>query len=186
VVTLSIDWGAQLWAVLGWVLLLGYQVEGALRKTLSRWWLLRSLPLRSEAVLLAELALPLASAWSALAASLLAAGVLHSYGLVGSSQAVWVTLLGFPALLGVALVAAIDVLRQVKSSQVLAGFAPGFSLIGILLAVLAIGVPAGAYWLGIHAWGMQASLATGLMLVVSLAVDYQLWLTAGSFLRDIK
>jgi hypothetical protein len=175
------DWGVQLWAALAWVLLLGQKVEQVLRAALSRWWLLRGLPFRSESVLLAELALPVGAGWLAVLVGLLVTVLVPEL-----SPAAWIMWLAFPAALGVAFAAAADVLRQVKSSQVLAGFAPGVSLLGLLLAMLAIGLPAGLYWLVTSSWGIAVPTGLGLMVIASLAIDYLLWQWAGVLLRDIQ
>ena len=175
------DWGVQVWAALAWVLLLNQKVEQALRATLSRWWLLRGLPFRSEAVVLAELALPVVGAWLAVLAGLLVTALVPSLSL-----ATWTVLLVFPGALGIALAAAADQLRQVKSSQVLAGFAPGVSLLGMLLAMLAIGLPAGIYFLATTSWGLTVPGALGMMLIASLTINTMLWQWAGALLRDIK
>ena len=172
-------WGAQIWLVGLWLLFTAQVAAGALRRDLSRWWLLRSLPFDSDDLLLANLALPVAGVW------LLGLVGLLALGLPSVPYVAVFSLVYFTGAVGAALGGAVDVLRQSKTQRLLTGYVPGLTIIGFLLGALTVVLPGGLAWLALSSWNGSEGFAVGLAAAAGVLVDGVLWLWAADQLRRI-
>jgi len=91
------------------------------------------------------------------------------------SPPVYLAWLFIPAAAGVALGAAIDLLRQANSSRLLMGIVPDLSFVTVLLGCLSLWVPAGVAWFCLVRLSLSPWLGIGLMLAASLALDAGLY-----------
>ena len=173
-------WGTRGWAVVIWSLLVIQQAISPLRKELSRWWLFRQLPVPSDRRTGAVLVLPVVGIWLAGLLALAAAWVLH---LSVSGLGVWLYLVVAPS---VALAAAMDILRQSKTQDLLAGRVPDQTLVTVLLALLIVVLEAGFAWLLLVKWAYPMDLALPLLMAENVGILVALWRTVGSQLRDIR
>jgi hypothetical protein len=173
-------WGAQGWAVLLWMLLVIQTSIQPLRKELSRWWIFRQLPIESSRRSAAVLALPVVKTWLAgLAAFAAAVWTGHTVpGIV-----IWLYLICTPA---VALTAGVDILRQSKSQDLLAGRVPEQTLLTVLLAALVVALNGGAAWMMLVRWAYPLSMAVPFIVAVGVVLVYGLWKDAGSRLREMQ
>lgn len=173
-------WGARAWFIVLWALFVGRQVARHLGRDLSRWWLLRQLPFASGRVVLVDLMLPLTGI------ALTGGGAFVLAWLAGRPFPPVVSWLFIPGAVSVAMVAAIDILRQCKGERLLAGQAPGPSFLLIVLAGLAILLLGGLAWLMVNRWSSPLWISIPVMLVVFTGVDYGLYRLTGSLLRNIR
>ncbi len=131
----------RLFMGLVWVMLVLQILEPAVQQTMSRWWLLRSLPLRAAVVSVGIILLPLAEVWLAgLAAWMVAWGM----GWAVPIQTVWLYLALAP---GVLLCGCIDVFQRARSALLNDGLCPGPELVGALGSSLLVGLFVGGAWL---------------------------------------
>ena len=166
--------------VTGWILIAAQQAVAPLRRELARWWLVRSLPFRASRLVVSTLALPVAGFWLAGLAIWLV------WALMGHAIApipIWIYLFSAP---GVALGAATDVLRQSKTSNLLAGSVPGVGLLGIVLGLLLVALNGGAAWLIFTSWLLPAPLAWALLLGWAAGLDWIYLSMTSSALRGIR
>jgi hypothetical protein len=174
------DWGARAWITVFWLVAVGGTAMRNLRRDLGRWMLARQLPFPSENIVLAGAVLPLAGiALSASAALALAA-------LMGSPLLPVAGWLLLPGIVGIALAAAVDILQQCRTDRLLAGSVPGLTFLTVLLGGLALAIPGSMAWMAIARWTFQPWTAIGLMLVVSIGLDYALYRLAGRILRNLR
>lgn len=174
------EWGVRGWMVVLWVLFVGGRALPALRKDLSRWWLLHQFPYGAEERIGLNLGLPLVGMALAGGATLAAASWL---GVALPAAAGW---LYFPGAVGAALAGVVDILLQCRAGSLLAGSVPDQSLVTVLLGVLPVGVAGVAAWVSSGVLGLPAWLGIGVMLAVCGGIDYGLYRWAGWLLRNIR
>ena len=162
------DWGTRMWAFIIWCLLVGQRGTERLRSDLEVYAIIRSLPFSGKKVLLAEIALP---AFTATMLTWFASMIGFWLGL--SAQIILVVLAP-TAILCIMLAAMVDILRHSSSSDLMAGQAAEMGAGGLLLGILAAGLPLGMVILvssqlnnGIIQW---ASILSGMIL--SLGITY--------------
>jgi hypothetical protein len=135
-------WGTRLWAFILSCLLIGQRCTDRLRSDLRVWVITRQLAIQSDALLLAELVSPVflttLMAWIAMLVSHWL-GYYHRISLV----------LLIPILvLCLALIAAFDILRHCRSSELLAGHVAELGVGGVVLGVILTGIITTLfYWL---------------------------------------
>lgn len=179
-VVLVTDWGARAWFVVLWLVFTGQRTTLALRKDLSRWWLLRQLPYSSGDLVLLDMILPLAGI------GLVGLGMLVGCLMLDIPVPAQISWLFLPGAVGVALAAAVDILLQCKTERLLAGDVPGLTLRAVLLGALILGLPGGLAWLALARWGLPLWSGILAMLAVSVVLDYALYRLAGSLVRRIR
>lgn len=177
-----LDWGAQLWAFIIWVLLVGQRVTEPMRTDLEQWTITRQLPFRARDAVLAEIAGPV------LLATML--GWL-AYGLgvwAGQTLQIDFVPLLFPAVLCIAFIATYDVLRQCRCSDLSAGNVPEMGFGGLLAGALVAALPlvlvpmissqSNQVWMSffVNAVGFG----------ISLTIAFGLWKLTASQYRNIK
>jgi hypothetical protein len=149
----SQDWALSTILLAYWFLMVGNQASKRLRDDLALWSLLRQLPMRFGEVVQAELTRAWIEAslvvWLGLALGLFILARVQALSAAVATPVVvnqlflqpsgWLILfLLVPVLVALAsLGAAIDVLRQAKSSNLLAGTAPQAGVLGLVLGTLA-------------------------------------------------
>jgi hypothetical protein len=140
------DWGILAWAATLWALLVIQQSSRRLQADLAIWPVFRSLPIPSRRLLLAEIARPAVYAtllfWASLASALalqpLLSGMLGLPSSTPPAAFPWLDL----ALLApfviptLSLTGVLDVLRQSKTAELLAGRAPQPGMLALALSVL--------------------------------------------------
>jgi hypothetical protein len=162
---LAPDFGSRVLLSAFWIFALGQRVTSRLRADLANWWMLRSLPLRPETLLWAELAAP----WSLAVVNGWLAILLGGAGL-GTSRLI-LALLVPPVCLVISLVAIYDILRQSKSVMLLNGNPPGISALTILGGVVCLALPMGITWLLSQSQWIGVFLA----FAVCFLLAYGLW-----------
>jgi len=179
---LPLDWGAQLWAFILWVLLAGQQLSKPVRSDLGHWVITRQLPFQAGDLLAVEIGGP---ASLTIVLGWLAYGISAWAG--HTPQTILLALIP-AAVLAIALVAAYDVLRQCRSSHLLAGYVPEMGFGGLLIGVVITSIPLVwvplltrlpaqpwlSYLMGMLGWG------------ISLVVVYALWRLCAARFRDIE
>ncbi len=163
-IVLAPDPGARLWSALIWVFLGVQACAGPLRNDLSRWWILRSLPLPQARSLAAALAAPLALL---LATSLPAIAL----GIASNNTAGQLVASLLPGAAGVVTAAAaLDVLRRARASALIAGVVPGVSSLALLLALIALLPPLGLYLRMATLGPLPATVAAAVTAVATAAL----------------
>jgi hypothetical protein len=145
--------------------LLSQQYTLRLRADLSRWWLLKALPLSKTRLLLAQLAFP----WAL--ATLL--GWLAVLGVgTGTGMPVVLAALLLPLASAVlALTAAADLLRQSKTGLLIRGVPARGSMLGLAVGLLLAAVPWAVFWFNRQVaalGGLLALAAAGLLVYLAL------------------
>lgn len=174
------DWGARSWSAAMWLMLAGSQMVGPLRRELTRWWLIRQMPFRSEERVGALLVLPAARLWLAGLAALVIAALI---GARPPLTGVWLYMIAIPS---VGLAVSVDVLRQCRTQDLLAGRVPQVGATALLLSLLAVAFTGGFAWLLTGLLGLPAAAAFPLLAFENLLVVYGFWRAAGQRLRQLK
>jgi hypothetical protein len=172
---LAPGWPVQAIVGAAWAVSLGGLATGRLRGDLARWWLLRSLPLRMDGLLLAELGpacgLGLLLGWLALALAR------------PPAPFAWLAAALLPLLVAsAALGTARDILDHARARVLMTPAlgeenVPGQDIQGVLIVLAAVGLPLGLLvWGGAHpdglAWGLL-SLPTAALITVVLFQSVQ-------------
>jgi len=174
------DGGARIGSAAMWLMLAGSQMVAPLRRDVTRWWISRQLPFRSEDRVGGLLVLPVARLWLAGLAALVIAALM---GGRPPLTAVWLYLIAIPA---VGLAASVDVLRQCRTQDLLAGRVPAVGATGLLFSLLAVALTAGFAWLLMGLLGLPAAAAFPFLVFENLLVVYGFWRAAGLRLRQLK
>jgi len=148
-----------------WCIAVGQAVTYRLRNDLTRWSILRQLPIPPDRLVISDLILPwmlrMLVTWLALASGI---GHLEPLGV-----ALWV--LVPPASASVVALAAYDIFRQCQVSALMAGSAGEVSARGALLAIVAVMIPFGLVaWLDGQGLLLPFSLLLGFAASIGLAM----------------
>jgi len=170
------DPGARLWSGLMWAYFSVQACAGPLRQDLSRWWVLRGLPFAQARLLLAAIAVPATLVLLATTPALL-------LGLTSGDPVAVVAAAMLPGGAAIASgAAALDVLRRVRSSSLLAGVIPGVSSLALVLVVVALLPPLGLY---LRLAAASTAAATVAAAASSLAAAALLGWSATHFLGQV-
>lgn len=172
---LASDPGARLWSVLIWAYLSVQACAGPLRQDLSRWWILRGLPLAHGRLLPAAMAAP-ASLILLVSVPAIVLGIVSA-----DPMAVLIAAVLPGACAVVASAAAFDVLRRARASSLMAGVVPGASSLALLLVVVALLPPLGLY-LRLSASGQPLAVGAAVAATVAAAVLLG-WAATDRFVR---
>jgi hypothetical protein len=175
------DWGVRLLAFIIWCLLVGQRCTARLRSDLEVWGITRQLPFGRE-TLVAEVARPI------LGAMLLTWCALGVRSWLGLSTQLSNIILAPAAIICIVLAAEFDILRQCRSSDLVAGQVAELGAGGLVIGVILAGIPPiiitwltsqfkplGIIWIG-----------NLLGIVLSFWIIYVLWNLIAAKYRDIK
>lgn len=179
---LAPDWGARLWAFIIWSLLVGQRCTERLRADLGVWAITRQLPFSGRETLVAEFASPV------LAATLLSWLAMGVSSWLGFSVQISHILLAPTAILCIALAAAFDILRNCRSSELLAGEVAEFGAGGLVLGIILAGIP-----VVIVSWSGSQFNASGMIWLIALlgftlsvGITYVFWRLSEATYRNIN
>lgn len=122
-----------------WVVAIGQKTSIRLKKDLSRWWLLQSLPITGHRLLLHELLPPVTLT------TLLTWAACWMTGRLGVPLPPLLVFSTPVVIAGIALANAIDVLGQKDPTLLLEGRTPDTGMVGLLLSFASLTVPAAIY-----------------------------------------
>jgi hypothetical protein len=176
------DGGARLWAFIIWVLLVGQRCTESLRGDLEVWIITRQLPFSGRELLMVEVAAPMVVAtllsWSAIGVS----------SWLGFSPHLSFILLAPAIIICIILAAEVDILRQCRSSDLVAGQVAELGAGGLVLGFILAGIPLitvlsitsrftglGIIW-----------LVTIFSLALSLGIIFVMWRFAVATYQSIK
>jgi len=162
-----------------WCITVGQAATHRLRNDLTRWSILRQLPIPPERLVISDLILPwgmgMLVTWLAL------------MGGIGQREKIEILLwiLVPPAIVSVLMLAAYDIFRQSQVSTLMTGSAGEVSARGALLAIVAVFAPFGLVsWLDGQGFPLALSLILGF--ASSMAIAWIAWRVAVSALQDIE
>jgi hypothetical protein len=176
------DWGSRIWAFVFWGLLIGQRCTERFRSDLQLWAVFRLLPFPARETLLVEIASPVLGAtvvtWLAFAAG----------SLLGFFPGLMLIVLSPGIIFCIALAAVFDILRQSKTSDLLAGQAAGLGAVGLIFGLLLAGLP-----LAISVWvtsqmsaGVVIWLVSVMGLLFSLGIAYGMWRMTTAEYKNLK
>jgi hypothetical protein len=150
-------WGVRMWAFIFWTVLISQRCTAGLRSDLELWPLSRQLPFRGRQLMVGVLALPVVLA---IGMTWIALGVSNWLGFPAPGLFAWMV----PGLvLNIAILSVLDILRQSKTSDLLAGQVADTQAGGMLLLILLTIFPVYLIW-WLSAGG--ATLGNGWLVVV--------------------
>jgi hypothetical protein len=176
------DWGARLWAFIIWCLLVGQNCTDRLRGDLEVWAITRQLPFSGREILVAEVATPI------LGATLLSWFAIGVSFLLGLSPQLSLILLAPAAIICIVLAAEFDILRQCRSSDLVAGQVAELGVGGLVIGIILAGIPLSTVsWIANQFNGPGIIWLGNLLgIVLSLGIIYVLWNLTAAIYRDIK
>jgi len=181
-IILAPDWGARLWAFTIWSLLVSQRCTERLRADLKVWAVTRQLPFSGGEILVAQVATPVLGTTLL---SWLAMGI--SSGL-GFSPVISLIVLTPASILCIALTAAFNILRNCRSSELLAGQAAELGAGGVVLGIILAGIP-----MVMVSWIANQDHTTGVIWLSSLlglalagGITYVIWRLTAATYRNIN
>ena len=179
-ILLAPEWEARVFLCLLWILAASQRGVRAVRKSLSRWWLVNQLPVPMHQQVALELMLP---ALGVSIPGMLALGVGYLLNAPVPAFA-WLIL---PAVVtGIALSAGGDILRQCRTSDLLSGIIPDLTLISVIAGALVLGINIVSAWSLAVLWNWPAWGWIPLVLTISASLDYGLYLALQQRVRVLR
>lgn len=179
---LAPDWGSRVWAFTIWTLLVSQRCTERLRADLKVWAITRQLPFSGQETLAAQLATPV------LVTTLLSWLAMGISSWLGFSPVIPLIVLAPASILCIAFTAAFDILRNCRSSELLAGQAAELGAGGVVLGIILAGFPmmmvswiANKYNTGGVIW-----LSSLLGLVLGGGITFLIWRLTAATYRNIK
>jgi hypothetical protein len=166
---LSPDWEGRAFMTLLWILAIGQRASLSIKKDLQHWWLMNQLPYRMDLMVMIKMIIPL------VAVGILSVLALVVAQMLGAVLPAYIWIVFIPTLGGVALSAAIDLLRQCRTSRLLAGISPDLTFITVAIGVLVAGICLGSAWLLVDRLVLPAFVWIPLTSLLCLGLDFGLF-----------